>query len=80
MTMLATYIGAAIAEIAGCFAFRAWLGLGKSVCWLAPGVVGPLLFAFLLTRFDSAFAGRATAASTSSSGVGGLPATARSRS
>jgi small multidrug resistance family-3 protein len=57
MTTLATDIGAAIAEIAGCFAFRAWLGLGESVFWLAPGVVGLLLFAYLLTRVDSAFAG-----------------------
>jgi len=56
------YIGAAIAEIAGCFAFWAWLRLGKSVLWLAPGTVSLLFFAFLLTRVDSAFAGRAYAA------------------
>ncbi|MGI4984201.1 MAG: hypothetical protein ACRYGL_12900 [Janthinobacterium lividum] len=30
MTML-VYLGAALAEIAGCFAFRAWLRLGRSV-------------------------------------------------
>jgi small multidrug resistance family-3 protein len=28
------YIGAAVAEIAGCFAFWAWLKLDKSVWWL----------------------------------------------
>src|SRR5688572_30230682 len=32
MTALA-YIGAALAEIAGCFAFWAWLRMGKSVWW-----------------------------------------------
>lgn len=59
---LAIYVGAAIAEIAGCFAFWAWLRLGKSVWWIAPGMVSLALFAFLLTRVDSAFAGRAYAA------------------
>lgn len=59
---LALYAGAAIAEIAGCFAFWAWLRLGKSVWWVAPGMVSLALFAFLLTRIDSAFAGRAYAA------------------
>ena len=57
-----SYAGAAIAEIAGCFAFWAWLRLGKSVWWVAPGMVSLALFAFLLTRIDSAFAGRAYAA------------------
>lgn len=61
MTM-ALYAGAAITEIAGCFAFWAWLRLGKPVWWLVPGMVSLALFAFLLTRVDSAFAGRAYAA------------------
>ncbi len=56
------YIAAAVAEIAGCFAFWAWLRLGKSVLWLGPGVVSLVLFAFLLTRIDAVFAGRAYAA------------------
>ena len=38
MTAL-VYLTAALAEIAGCFAFWAWLRLGKSPLWLAPGVV-----------------------------------------
>ena len=59
---LAIYAGAAITEIAGCFAFWAWLRLGKSVWWVGPGMVSLALFAFLLTRSDSAFAGRAYAA------------------
>ena len=58
----AVYIGAAVAEIAGCFAFWAYFRLGKSLFWLAPGVISLVLFAFLLTRVDSAFAGRAYAA------------------
>ena len=56
------YILAAFAEIAGCFAFWAWLRNGKSALWLAPGVASLLLFAFLLTRIDSGAAGRAFAA------------------
>jgi small multidrug resistance family-3 protein len=59
---LGIYIGAAMAEIAGCFAFWAWLRLGKSVWWLVPGIASLVLFAFLLTKIDSDFAGRAYAA------------------
>ena len=62
MKSLILYIAAAGAEIAGCFAFWAWLKLGKSGLWLIPGVVALVLFAFLLTRIDSLFAGRAFAA------------------
>jgi small multidrug resistance family-3 protein len=61
-TTLGTYALAAIAEITGCFAFWAWLRLNASVFWLIPGVVALILFAFLLTRIDAAFAGRAYAA------------------
>lgn len=53
---------AALAEIAGCFAFWAWWRLDKSVFWLAPGLVFLILFAWLLAQADSAFAGRAYAA------------------
>ena len=56
------YLGAAVAEIAGCFAFWAWLRLGKSSLWIFPGIVSLILFALLLTRIDSPFAGRAYAA------------------
>ena len=59
---LLLYTGAALAEIAGCFAFWAWLRLGKSALWLVPGVASLALFAWLLTRVDAAFAGRAYAA------------------
>jgi small multidrug resistance family-3 protein len=56
------YLAAALAEIAGCFAFWAWLRLDRSPLWLAPGVVSLMLFAWLLTRVDSDAAGRAYAA------------------
>ncbi len=53
---------AAFFEIAGCFAFWAWLRLGRSILWTLPGAVLLVLFALLLTRIDSAAAGRAFAA------------------
>ena len=62
MTTVYLYLGAALAEIAGCFAFWAWLRLGKSIFWVAPGVLALAVFAYLLTRIDSDFAGRAYAA------------------
>ena len=62
MQTILAYIGAAVAEIAGCFAFWAWLKLDKSVWWLVPGMASLALFGFLLTFVDSAAAGRAYAA------------------
>ena len=56
------YLLAAFAEIAGCFAFWAWLRLGRSAFWTIPGTVSLILFAVLLTRIDAGFAGRAYAA------------------
>ena len=56
------YVAAAIAEIAGCFSFWAWLRFERSALWVLPGMVSLALFAFLLTRVDGAFAGRAYAA------------------
>ena len=56
------YSAAAIAEIGGCFAFWAWLRLGRSVYWVVPGVVSLTVFALLLTRIESLFAGRTFAA------------------
>ncbi|MCJ2068822.1 YnfA family protein [Methylobacterium sp. J-030] len=61
MTLLA-YAGAALAEIAGCFAFWSWLRLGRSALWVLPGLASLALFAFLLTLVDSPAAGRAFAA------------------
>lgn len=59
---LALYLFAAIAEIAGCFAFWAWLRLGRNGLWLLPGMVSLALFAWALTKVDAPFAGRAYAA------------------
>lgn len=61
MTII-VYVAAALAEIGGCFAFWAWLRLGKSIWWLIPGVVSLVLFAYLLTLVPSDAAGRAYAA------------------
>lgn len=56
------YIGAALAEIAGCFAFWAWLRMEKAVWWTVPGMVALALFAYLLTLVQAEHAGRAYAA------------------
>lgn len=56
------YVGAAAAEIAGCFAFWMWLRLERSAWWLAPGLLCLAVFAWLLTRIDVGFAGRTYAA------------------
>ncbi len=62
MLSLVIYIGAAVAEIAGCFAFWAYLKLDKSIWWIIPGIASLIIFAFLLTKIDSNYAGRAYAA------------------
>ena len=56
------YVLAAVAEIAGCFAVWAWLRLGHSPLWLIPGALSLAAFAYLFTRVDTGFAGRAYAA------------------
>ncbi|MBJ6131860.1 YnfA family protein [Ochrobactrum sp. Q0168] len=56
------YAAAAICEIAGCFAFWAWLKLDKSPLWLIPGMASLALFAYCLTLIESDTAGRAYAA------------------
>ena len=61
LTALA-YVGAALAEIAGCFAFWAWLRLDKPVWWVAPGMAALALFAYLLTLVEADHAGRTYAA------------------
>ena len=62
MTTIGWYILAATGEIAGCFAFWAWLRLGQSALWLLPGSASLLLFAIALTHVDAPYAGRAFAA------------------
>lgn len=56
------YLGAALAEIAGCFAFWAWLRMDKPVWWAIPGLASLALFAWLLTLVEADHAGRAYAA------------------
>lgn len=56
------YAIAAFAEIAGCFAFWAWLRLDRSWLWLLPGMASLALFAVLLARVPADAAGRAFAA------------------
>lgn len=62
MASIFIYVGAAAAEIAGCFAFWAWARLDKSPLWLLPGLSALALFAYLLTLIDSPAAGRSYAA------------------
>ncbi|WP_119681148.1 YnfA family protein [Indioceanicola profundi] len=62
MNALVLYSLAALAEIAGCFSFWAWLRLDRTPLWIVPGIASLIAFAWLLTRIDADFAGRAYAA------------------
>ena len=53
---------AAFFEIAGCFAFWMWARRGGGPLVVLLGISSLIAFAFVLTRVDSAFAGRAYAA------------------
>jgi small multidrug resistance family-3 protein len=61
MSTLTAFAAAAVAEIAGCFAFWAVLRLKASPLWLAAGVLSLIAFAWLLTRAEVDYAGRAYA-------------------
>jgi small multidrug resistance family-3 protein len=56
------FIAAAIAEIAGCFAFFAWWRNGASALWLVPGLASLVAFAWLLAFVPVDAAGRTYAA------------------
>ena len=56
------YVAAALAEIAGCFGFWAWLRLGRSPLWAVAALASLAAFAWLLTRVETDAAGRAYAA------------------
>jgi small multidrug resistance family-3 protein len=58
---LLAFVGAALTEIFGCFAFWMWLKLGKSAWWLVPGMASLALFAYFLTLIDTDHAGRSYA-------------------
>lgn len=62
MRTFAIFVCAARLEIAGCFAFWAWLRQGRSPWIAAIGVASLIGFAAVLTRAESVFAGRAYAA------------------
>lgn len=62
MQTAAAFVVAALAEIAGCFAFWAWIRLGKSPWWLVPGLASLVVFACALTLVETDAAGRAYAA------------------
>jgi hypothetical protein len=52
MRSFGVYALAAVAEIAGCYAFWAWLRLGKIALWLIPGMALLALFAYALTLIE----------------------------
>jgi small multidrug resistance family-3 protein len=62
MINASVFLAAAIAEIAGCYAFWAWLRLDKSPLWALAGLASLALFAYLLTLIEASHAGRAYAA------------------
>ena len=47
MRALLVYLAAALAEIAGCFSFWAWLRLHQPAWWIIPGIASLALFAWL---------------------------------
>lgn len=61
MVTLLIYIAAAVAEIAGCFAFWFWYREGKPLLWLLPGMLSLALFGWLLALSPAEYAGRAYA-------------------
>ena len=62
MINIAVFAAAALLKIAGCFAFWAWLRRDASPLLAVVGVASLIGFAVVLTRADTAFAGRAYAA------------------
>ena len=61
MTLL-IYVAAALCEIAGCFGFWAWLRLHEQPVWALAGALSLILFGYVLTLAEPAYAGRAFAA------------------
>ncbi len=56
------FLLAALGEISGCYAFWVWLRMGKSIFWIAPGVLALIFFAVALTKVNASNAGRVYAA------------------
>ncbi len=61
-TNIAVFALAAFFEIAGCFAFWLWMRRGAAPVVVLLGIGSLIAFGLILTRIDSAFAGRAYAA------------------
>lgn len=61
-TTLSLFLLASFFEIADCFAFWSYFGLGRPAWTLAAETLSLIFFAFALTRVNTAFAGRAYAA------------------
>lgn len=61
MKDIVIFIVAAFFEIFGCFSFWLYIRLNKPIYWLVPGFVSLVLFAYLLTKVQTEFAGRAYA-------------------
>ncbi len=61
-TNIAVFALAAFFEIAGCFAFWLWMRRGAGPVVVLLGTGSLIAFGLILTRVDSAFAGRAYAA------------------
>ena len=61
-TNIAVFALAALFEIAGCFAFWLWMRRGAGPVVVLLGIGSLIAFGLVLTRIDSAFAGRAYAA------------------
>ena len=55
------YFLAAFFEILGCYSFWAFFKLDKSSLWLLVGIVSLAIFAYLLTKINLEFTGRAYA-------------------
>lgn len=62
MRTMVAFTVAALAEIAGCFAFWAWIRLDRPAWWIVPGMLSLAVFAYALTFVQADAAGRAYAA------------------
>lgn len=62
MTTTLIYLGAALAEITGCYGVWMWWRNERSIAWLVPAMLSLALFAWLLSLVPAAAAGRAYAA------------------
>lgn len=61
MKDIAIFISASFFEIFGCYSFWLYFRMNKSPYWIAAGIVSLILFAFLLTKVQTDFAGRSYA-------------------